>query len=291
MPRPRGGARPRHHAVRRRGGRPDRRRSCATPPRRRSSRSTTTSTICPALEGTRCHTCRGVSCARRRQRRPASMPAAAARSSARSAPSSMCRGASRAAARPTTSSTSCARTARRASTASSSPTTISRATRIGRRSSTASSSCASSDGIDVALHHPGRHAVPQDPEFRREGEARRRHPHLHRAGEHQPRQPAGGEEAAEQDHRVPHHAARLEGGGHLDLRGLHPGFSRRHAGIDPPRHRDHQEGAAARHPGVLLPHAAAGLGGPQGAVDEGRGDGPRPQQVRPRARAAPRIRG
>ena len=32
------------------------------------------------------------------------------------------------------------------------------------------------------------------------------------------------------------------------------------------RHRDHQARAAARHPGVLLPHAAARLGGPQGAV-------------------------
>ena len=37
---------------------------------------------------------------------------------------------------------------------------------------------------------PGRHAVPQDPALHREGEARRRHPGVHRPREHQPRQPA-----------------------------------------------------------------------------------------------------
>ena len=55
-----------------------------------------------------------------------------------------------------------------------------------------------------------------------------------------------------------------------DLGRLHPRLPDRHAGLDPPRHRDHQEGAADRHPGVLLPDAAAGLGGPQEAVHEGR---------------------
>ena len=43
------------------------------------------------------------------------------------------------------------------------------------------------------------------------------------------------------------------------------GFPGRHQGIDPARHRDHQARAAARHPRVLLPDAAARLGGPQGA--------------------------
>ena len=66
----------------------------------------------------------------------ASMPAAAARSSAASAPSSTCRGENRATAPPTTSKESCAPTLRMASPASSSPTTISRATRTGSRSST-----------------------------------------------------------------------------------------------------------------------------------------------------------
>ena len=36
------------------------------------------------------------------------------------------------------------------------------------------------------------------------------HARVHRAGEHQSRQSAGGEEAAEQDHRIPHDAAGLE---------------------------------------------------------------------------------
>ena len=66
-----------------------------------------------------------------------SMPAAAAPTSARSAPSSTCRGASRDTAPPTMSSISCGSTGRRASTNSSSPTTISPATRNGKRSSTA----------------------------------------------------------------------------------------------------------------------------------------------------------
>ena len=60
--------------------------------------------------------------------------------------------------------------------------------------------------------HPGRHAVPQDSELHREGGARRREPGLHRAGEHQSGQPDGGQEAAEQDHRIPQDAAGLEEG-------------------------------------------------------------------------------
>ena len=51
-----------------------------------------------------------------------------------------------------------------------------------------------------------------------------------------------------------------------DLRRLHPRLPDRYAGIDRARHRDHQEGTADRHPGVLLPDAAAGLGGPQEAA-------------------------
>ena len=42
-------------------------------------------------------------------------------------------------------------------------------------------------GPEDRLHHPGRHAVPQDPELHREGGAGRRAPRLHRAGEHQSR--------------------------------------------------------------------------------------------------------
>ena len=72
----------------------------------------------------------------------------------------------------------------------------------------------------------------------------------------------GHEEAAEQDLGIPRHAAGLEEGQGDDLRRLYPRLPDRYAGIDRARHRDHQEGAADRHFGVLLPDAAAGLGGP-----------------------------
>ena len=78
-------------------------------------------------------------------------------------------------------------------------------------------------------------------------------------------------------------AARLEAGGRDHLCRLHSGLPGRYAGVDQARHRDHQEGIAARHPGILLPHAAAWVRGPQGAVSEGRLDGPRHEQIRPRA--------
>ena len=71
----------------------------------------------------------------------------------------------------------------------------------------------------------------------------------------------------------------------LDLGGLHPRLPRRHARVDPARHGDHQEGAAARHPRAVHADAAARLRGPPDAVEAGRVDGPRPQQVRP---ASPR---
>ena len=74
------------------------------------------------------------------------------------------------------------------------------------------------------------------------------------------------EEAAEPHHRVPRHAAGVARGRRHHLCRLHHRLSRRHQGIDPARCRDHQARTAAGHPGVLLPHAAAGIGGPQGAV-------------------------
>ena len=130
---------------------------------------------------------------------------------------------------------------------------------------------------------PGRHDVPQDPELHREGEARRRDARVHRARERQPGQSGRRQEEAEQDHRIPQDAARLEGAGHLRLCRLHPRLPRRHAGIDPARHRDHSARAAARHSGVHHPHAAARLGGSPDPVAEGRRHGRRSQQVRPRA--------
>ena len=120
------------------------------------------------------------------------------------------------------------------------------------------------------LHDPGGHALPQDPELHHQGEARGRDPHLHRAREHQSGEPARGEEAAEQDHRIPQDAARVESRGHLDLCGLYPRLPQRHAGVDPPRHRDREARASARHPRVLRAHAAAGIGRPQGARGQGR---------------------
>ena len=67
---------------------------------------------------------------------PASTPGAAAPINVRSAPSSTCRGASRASLARRAWRPSCGRTGPKASTSSSSPTTISPATRIGRQSST-----------------------------------------------------------------------------------------------------------------------------------------------------------
>ncbi len=74
---------------------------------------------------------------------------------------------------------------------------------------------------------------------------------------------AGGEEAAEQDHRIPKNAARLERGEGADLLRLYPRLSQRHARADPARHPGDPARAAGRHPGILLSHAPAGLGGPQ----------------------------
>ena len=91
------------------------------------------------------------------------------------------------------------------------------------------------DGLLVP--HPGRHARLQDAELHREVRARRRQEGLHRAGEHQPRQPAGREEEAEQDHRIPPDAARLAEGRHPLLRGLHHRLPGRHRRVDPARHR------------------------------------------------------
>ncbi len=62
----------------------------------------------------------------------------------------------------------------------------------------------------AAADHPGRHRVPQAAEFHREGRPRRRAQGLHRAREHQSRQSDRRQEAAEQDHRLPRDDAGLE---------------------------------------------------------------------------------
>ena len=73
------------------------------------------------------------------------------------------------------------------------------------------------------LHHPGRHALPQDPRT----SSRRRAAGVrgvHRAGEHQPRQPARGQEAPEQDHRIPQDAATWREHGAITYAGYILGF-------------------------------------------------------------------
>ena len=61
------------------------------------------------------------------------------------------------------------------------------------------------------------------------------------------------------------------------------GFPDRHARIDRPRHRHHQARTADRHSRILLPHAPAGIGGPQGPSSQGRVDGEGHEQLRSRA--------
>ena len=270
--------------VRRRGRGPVRRGAARR--RRRAARAALQLHERPARPWTarRCRSCRSATSRARSGSAPASTPAAAAPTSARSAPSSTCRAASRATARPTTSSIWCA---------------LNWAQGIHKFFITDDNFARNKDWEAIfdrlielreQRRHParpddpGRHAVPQDPEFHREGEARRRHAGLHRPGEHQSGQSRGGEEAPEQDHRIPQDAAGLEGAGHHHARRLYPGLSRRHAGDDPARYRHHPEGTAARHHRVFLPDAAARLGGSSDAVEERRRDGSRPQQIRRRAR-------
>ena len=131
--------------------------------------------------------------------------------------------------------------------------------------------------------HPGRYAVPQAAEFHREGGAGGCHAGVHRAGEHQSGEPAGGEEAAEPHHRIPHHAAGVEARGVITYAGYILGFPADTPAIGEARHRDHPARTAGRYPGVLLPDAAARVGGSQGADPEGRLDGPRHEQIRPGA--------
>jgi len=85
---------------------------------------------------------------------------------------------------------------------------------------------------------------------------------LHRAREHQPAIADGDQEASEQDLGISRDAAGVAARRGDNLLWLHPRLPDRYSGIDRARHRDHQERAADRHFGVLLPDAAAGLGGP-----------------------------
>ena len=75
----------------------------------------------------------------------------------------------------------------------------------------------------------GRHALPQDPEFHREGGAGRLQRRVHRTREHQSRIADGREEAPEQDLGISRHAAGVAARQGHDLGGLHPRLSHRHA--------------------------------------------------------------
>ena len=138
--------------------------------------------------------------------------------------------------------------------------------------------------VQHQLHHPGRHAVPQAAEFHREVRARRRQARLHRAGEHQSGQSGRRQEAAEQDHRIPQDAARLEEGRRHHLCRLHPRLPERHVRVDHARHRRDQARTAGRPAGVLLSDAAAGLGGSSEAAPRRRAARSRPEQIRPQPR-------
>ena len=190
-----------------------------------------------------------------------------------SAPSSTCRAARAASARPTISSRSCARTTRRASSASSSPTTISRATRNWEPLFDRLIELRSGEGLNIGFTIQVDTLCHQIPNFIEKAARGRRAARVHRAREHQPRQPDRRQEAPEQDHRIPRDAAEVAQPRRHHLRRLHHRLPGRHQGIDPARHRDHQARAAARHSRVLLPDAAAGLRGPQEVLLAARASG------------------
>ncbi len=163
---------------------------------------------------------------------------------------------------------------------SSSPTTTWPATSIGKLSSTGSSSCKENEGIQLSLIIQVDTQCHRIPNFIAQGALGRRLPRVHRAGERQPGQPAGRQEAPEQDHRIPQDAAGVAYQRRLDLGRLHPGLPRRHARLDPARHGDHQEELPLDILELFIPDAAARLGGSPDPVEAGRLDGTRPQQVR-----------
>jgi len=128
------------------------------------------------------------------------------------------------------------------------------------------------EGIELFADHPGRHQCHVIPNFI----AKARWAGVFRVfigWRTSTGQPAGRQEAPEQNYRVPQDAAGL-----ATPAGPRPGraiswASRRHARVDPARHGDHQEGVAARHPRAVHPDAAARLGRSPDPVEAGRLDG------------------
>ena len=195
------------------------------------------------------------------------MPAAAVRTNARSAPSSTCRGGSRGAARRTTSRRSCAPTSAQ-----------------GLRSFfiTDDNFARNKDWeaiLDRLIHL--REVEKLDigfiiqvdtlchklPNFIDKCARAGVKQVYHRAGEHQSGQSAGGQEEAEQDHRIPQDAAGLEEGGHPHLCRLHHRLPERHR-----RDRSCNDIEVIKRElpvdllEILLPHAAARIGGSPEAV-------------------------
>ena len=127
-----------------------------------------------------------------------------------------------------------------------------------------------SEGLELQLHHPGRHAVPPHPELHREGGARRR-----------ARGSLSGSKTSTPTicwrprntrTRSPNTARCCSNGassGVITYAGYILGFPGDTQGVDPARHRDHQARIAGRHPRILFPDAAAGLGGPPEALHAG----------------------
>ena len=148
--------------------------------------------------------------AHRRARCRASISAAAARTSARSAPSSTCRAARAASARPTISSASSARTTRRASSRFFiTDDNFARNRDWEELLRPPDRCCARARASNIGFTIQVDTLCHQIPNFIEKATRGRRPPRVHRAREHQPGQSARRQEAAEQDHRIPRHAAEV----------------------------------------------------------------------------------
>ncbi len=139
--------------------------------------------------------------------------------------------------------------------------------------------CASARA-SLQVRDPGRYAVPQDSRLHREGGARRLQ--LRRSSASRTSIPESLIGAKKRQNKIWEYREMLQAW--RDARvitwaGYILGFPERYAGDDRARHRDHQERAADRHPGVLLSDAVAGLGRSPEAVRARGSDGTRHEQV------------
>ena len=254
---------------------------CATPITARSSRSTITWTTCRSLPANRRRFCRASTSSAPSAICRASISAAAVPTSARSAPSSTCRGARAASARPTIWKRSCARITRKASSASSSPTTISPATTIGKALFDRMIQMREGEGMNIGFTIQVDtlcHKIPGFIEKATKAGVRRAFIGLENIN------PDNLIAAKKRQNKITEYREMLQmwrNDGAITYAGYILGFPGRHQGIDPARRRDHQARIADRYPGVLLPDAAARLGGPQGSLQQRHLDGPGHEQIRP----------